>query len=178
MSGYPRACSTTSSTNLLHEGYLVEPDAEGSPEIEKLRPELGARFWACSPDVWDTWGRKTLFRDRCRDILGDHSIPPGVEFSVSGVDEVIAAVHRFSTAEAGTIIVKLPGTGGGDHNRVLRADDGNAWTEHVRRLWADRHPDSTGPIDVVIEAWLPWTTTYSVSFLVGPYSGPTFLAAL
>ena len=155
----------------------MEPDAEGSPEIEKLRAELGARFWALLRLMSGTPGeRKTLFRDRCRDILGDHSIPPGVEFSVSGVDEVVAAVHRFSTAEAGTIILKLPGTGG-DHNRVLRADDGNAWPEHVRRLWADRHPDSTGPIDVVIEAWLPWTTTYSVSFMVGPDGDPTFLAA-
>ena len=172
----PPGWSTTSSTNLLHEGYLVEPAAEGSPEIEKLRVELGARFWASSPDVWDSWGRKTLFRDRCRDILGDHSMPAGVELSVSEVDEVVAAVHRFSTAEAGTIIVKLPGTGG-DHNRALSADDHNAWPEHVRRLWADRHPDSKDSIDVVIETWLPWTTTYSVSFMIAPDSEPKFLAA-
>jgi hypothetical protein len=172
----PPGWSPASSTILLHEGYLMDPAGEGSPEIEKLRADLGGRFWASPPDVWGAWGRKTLFRDRCRDILGDQSMPRGIEFSASEVDEVFAAVQRFSTAAAGTIVVKLPGTGG-DHNRVLRTDDVDSWPEHIRRLWAGRHSDSLDPVDVVIETWLPWTTTYSVSFMVAPDSDPTFLAA-
>lgn len=172
----PTGWSAESSTTLLHEGYLLEPTDEGAREIEKLRADLGGRFWACSPEVWRAWGCKPSFRERCGDILGAHAMPLGVETTATEEAEVVSAVLGFQRKSSGTVIVKLPGSGG-DGNRVLRPESADSWPERIRHVWAGRAVEPGRPVDVVVETWLPWTTTYSVSFLVAPDTSPTLVAA-
>ena len=83
------------SAVLLHEGYRVDPAAEASAEIEKLRVDVGDRFWANSAEIWNAWGNKGRFRRRCRELLGERSMPPGIELMAEDVDEVIEALTSF-----------------------------------------------------------------------------------
>lgn len=162
-------------TLVLHEGYMVDPALEGSAEIEKLRGDLGDRFWATSPAVWDAWGNKGRFRQRCRELLGDLSVPPGIECSAEEDSDVVRALARFDADTPGTKIVKLPG-GGGTGNVVLTQDSTAGWNGRVEELWGLRNHETPTPLDVVIEQWLPWASTHSVSFLIAPDHTPTFLA--
>lgn len=159
---------------LLHEGYMVDPAAEGSAEIEKLRVELGDRFWAVSPELWNAWGSKGPFRRRCRDVLGDFSVPPGIELTAEGARDVLGHLNSFDARPPGRTVVKLPG-GGGMGNLVLTPDTTESWPRRVDALWKE-HDRLPKPADVVIEAWLPWQNTYSVSFLVTPARATTLLA--
>jgi hypothetical protein len=166
--------SSAGSAVLLHEGYMVDPAAEASAEIEKLRVELGNRFWATSPEVWNAWGSKGRFRRRCRELLGERSTPPGIELTAEHVDEVVGALTAYQAGPNGRTIVKLPG-GGGMGNVVLSSDVRETWTDRVGSLWAENgHLDQ--PVDVVVETWLPWEQTYSVSFLLEPGGATTVIA--
>jgi hypothetical protein len=159
---------------VLHEGYLHDPRAECSAEIEQLRRDLGGRFWAVSPAVWSAWGSKTQFRPRCQSILGAGSVPPGIERSVNDAGEVSTLLKDFEAEPSGPVIVKLPGSGG-FANLVL--EPGRPATEvAIAALWDD-NAYLPRPVDVVIESWLPWESTHSVSFLLGPDEPPAFLAA-
>ena len=164
---------TSTSALLLHEGYLHEPLDECAAEIEGLRKELGERFWAVSPDLWSAWGSKRLFRPRCRQILGEGSVPPGVEGVASDVSDVVTLHKHFQAETAGATIVKLPGSGG-FANAVLEPDQDDAEAV-IRSLWAE-HVHHTRPVDVVVEAWLPWESTHSLSFLLSPHTSPVVLA--
>ena len=159
---------------LLHEGYMVDPAAEGAAEIEKLRVDLGDRFWAVSPELWNAWGTKGPFRRRCRDLLGDLSVPPGVEFTAVEADDILGHLTSVDSRPAGRSVVKLPG-GGGMGNLVLTSDEPEIWPRRVDVLW-EAHRHLPRPVDVVVETWLPWETTYSVSFLLTPSGASTLLA--
>ena len=160
---------------VLHEGYRFDPVAEGSEDVEKLRADLGGRLWATPPDVWTAWANKGPFRRRCRDLLGPHSVPPGLEATATDAEDVLDALRRFDADPAGRAIVKLPG-GGGLGNLVLTPDTTDSWSVRVRELWDTRVPVPM-PSDVVIEHWLPWESSYSVSFLLAPGQAPVPLAA-
>ena len=162
------------SAILLHEGYIVDPAAESSAEIEKLRVELGDRFWATLPEVWNAWGNKGRFRRRCRELLGERSMPPGIELVADDVGEVVAALSSFDAHPSDRTIVKLPG-GGGMGNVVLSPDTRATWPDRVDALW-EENPHVPKPADLVIEAWLPWEQTYSVSFLLTPDRETTLMA--
>ncbi|MGH3473788.1 MAG: hypothetical protein ACRDOT_02635 [Aeromicrobium sp.] len=164
---------SSASSLLIHEGYLHEPLDECAAEIEELRKELGERFWAVSPALWSAWGSKALFRPRCRRILGEESVPPGVEAVVTDVGEVVTLLKLFQAETSGPAIVKLPGSGG-FANAILEPGHPDA-EEVIRSLWTD-HVHHTRPVDVVIEAWLPWDSTHSLSFLVSPDQPPGVLA--
>lgn len=166
--------SSIRSAVLLHEGYIVDPAAEGAAEIEKLRADLGDRFWATSPDVWNAWGNKGRFRRRCRELLGVRSMPPGIELTMEDVDEVVSALTSFDAQPAGRTIVKLPG-GGGMGNVVLTPDATESWPRRIEELWHEQG-HLPAPADVVIETWLPWESTYSVSFLLTPDRETTLMA--
>ena len=172
--GPPPGWTPASPTILLHEGYAVDPANEGAAEIEKMRANLGPRFWACAPEVWGAWGRKTVFRERCRDLLGVAAIPGGVELETAELSHVLAAVGRVARDAPGPVVVKLPATGGAGN--VVLGPDSRAWPGELQSAWTERYAPSS-PCDVVVESWLPWTTTYSVSFLVAPDAPPTLLAA-
>ena len=60
--------------------------------------------------------------------------------------------------------MKLPG-GGGMGNVVLTPDATESWRRSIEELW-DENRDLPTPVDVVIETWLPWESTYSVSFFL------------
>ncbi len=167
-----RRFASTSSL-LLHEGYLHEPLDECAVEIEALREELGGRFWAVSVDLWSAWGSKTLFRPRCRQILGEDSVPPGVEGVVTEVGEILALLKLFDAERSGPAVVKLPGSGG-YANVILEPGRKDAEVA-IQSLWAD-HVHHTRPVDVVIESWLPWDSTHSVSYLLSPDRSPAVLA--
>ena len=158
---------------LLHEGYIHEPLDECAAEIEELREELGERFWAVSPEVWSAWGSKALFRPRCQQILGADSVPPGVAGVVTDVAEVITLLKHFDAERFGPAVVKLPGSGG-FANAILEPDREGAEVA-IQSLWAD-HVHHTRPVDVVIESWLPWDTTHSLSFLLSHDQPPVVLA--
>ncbi len=158
---------------LVHEGYLHEPLDECAAEIEQVRAELGERFWAVSPELWAAWGSKTQFRPRCREILGDDSVPPGIEGVVADVGEVIALLKRFDAEWSGPAVVKLPGSGGFANARLEPGRDGAEMA--IQSLWAE-HVHHSRPVDVVIECWLPWDSTHSVSFMMGPHEAPELLA--
>ena len=164
--------SSTSSL-LLHEGYLHEPLDECAAEIDELREQLGERFWAVSPELWSAWGSKALFRPRCRQILGDGSVPPGVEGVVSDAGDVIALLKHFRAERSGTAVVKLPGSGG-FANAILEPDQEGAEAV-IQSLWTE-HVHHNRPVDVVIESWLPWDTTHSLSFMLSPDRPPPVLA--
>lgn len=165
---------SSSATLLLHEGYLHDPLDESAAEIEALRAALGERFWAVSPDLWSAWGSKARFRPRCRQILGADSVPPGIEGVATDVGEVITLLKHFDVDSSGPAVVKLPGSGG-FANAVL--DPGRQDAEVViGSLWTD-HVHHARPVDVVIESWLPWGSSHSVSFLVSPDEPPVLLAA-
>jgi hypothetical protein len=166
--------SSVGSAVRLHEGYMVDPAAEASAEIEKLRIDLGDRFWATAPEIWSAWGTKGRFRRRCRGLLGERSTPPGRELTAEHVDEVVDALTGFEGLPAGRTIVKLPGSGGMG-NVVLDADARETWPDRIDELWAEnRHVPK--PADVVIEAWLPWEQSFSASFLLEPGGATTLMA--
>lgn len=158
---------------LLHEGYLNEPLDECAAEIDGLREELGERFWAVSPDLWSAWGSKVLFRPRCQEILGEDSVPPGVGAVLSSVGEVMTLLKDFQAERSSVAVVKLPGVGGAA-NAIIEPGHEDAEVA-VQRLWAD-HVHHTRPVDVVIESWLPWDSTHSLSYLVCPDRPPAVLA--
>lgn len=164
-----------SSDVVLHEGYRFEPAAEGSGEIETLRADLGDRVWATPPEVWEAWGNKGRFRRMCRELVGDRSVPPGLEATASDADDVIDLLSRFEAEVDGPVIVKLPG-GGGMGNVVLPSEAPETWPNRIRELW-DTSVQVPRPSDVVVERWLPWESTYSVSFLLAPGRTPVPLAA-
>lgn len=164
---------TSTSSLLLHEGYLHEPVDECAAEIEELREELGERFWAVSPDLWSAWGSKAQFRHRCQEILGEVSVPPGVEGIASDVGDVVGLLKQFQAETPGTAVVKLPGSGG-FANAVIEPDQVDAEAV-IRSLWAE-HVHHTRPVDVVIESWLPWDSTHSLSYLLSPDQPPVVLA--
>lgn len=167
-----RRFASTSSL-LLHEGYLHEPVDECAAEIEELRDELGERFWAVSPDLWSAWGSKAQFRPRCRELLGDGSVPPGIESVASDDGDVVVLLKQFQAQTSGTAVVKLPGSGG-FANAII--EPGRVDAEAViESLWAE-HVHHTRPVDVVIESWLPWDSTHSLSFLLSPDQPPVVLA--
>lgn len=164
---------TSAPSLLMHEGYLQDPQDECAAEIEALREELGERFWAVSPELWSAWGSKALFRPRCRQILGEGSVPPGIEDVVSDVADVTTLLKGFQAETSGPVVVKLPGSGG-FANAIIEPgrDDSEAI---IRSLWTD-HVHHTRPVDVVIESWLPWDSTHSLSYLVSPDQPPELLA--
>jgi len=166
--------SSVAPALVLHEGYMVDPAAEGSAEIEKLRVDLGDRFWAVSPELWNAWGTKGPFRRRCRDLLGNLSVPPGIEFTAVEAEQVLGRLTRVDARPAGMTVVKLPG-GGGMGNLVLASDSPESRSRRIAELW-ETHRHLPKPVDVVIETWLPWETTYSVSFLLTPSRTSTLLA--
>lgn len=166
--------SSVGSTVVLHEGYMVDPAAEASAEIEKLRVDLEDRFWATPPEVWSTWGIKGRFRRRCRELLGERSVPPGLELAAEHVDEVVEGLAGFACDPIGRTIVKVPG-GGGLGNSVLAPDARETWTDRIGELWAENRHLSR-PVDVVIESWLAWEQTFSVSFLLEPGGDSTMIA--
>lgn len=167
-----RRFSTTSSL-LLHEGYLHEPMDECADEIDELREQMGERFWAVSRDLWSAWGSKALFRPRCQEILGAGSVPPGIGSVASDAEDVIAALKAFQVETAGPAVVKLPGSGGFANATI---EPGQEDAESViRSLWTE-HVHHTRPVDVVIESWLTWGSTHSLSFLLSPDRSPVVLA--
>jgi hypothetical protein len=163
---------STASSLVLHEGYMVDPSVEGSDELERLRDVLGDRLWMATPEVWRTWGNKARFRRRCRDILGERSMPPGVEFTALAASDIVAANRALVPGDSDVRIVKLPGIGG-QGNLVLSSATHESWSQQIEDLW--RHKTS-GPLDIVIEQWLPWETSYSVSYLVPPDAVPRPIA--
>lgn len=169
---HARRFASTSSL-LIHEGYLHEPLDECAAEIEVLRQEMGQRFWAVSPDLWSAWGSKALFRPRCQDILGAGSIPPGIESVASDADDVIALLKHFRAETPGPVVVKLPGSGG-FANAVIEPGSEDAEAV-IRSLWAE-HVHHARQVDVVIESWLPWDSTHSLSFLLSHDQPPVVLA--
>lgn len=160
---------------VLHEGYRFDPATEGAVEMEKLRADLGDQLWATPPDVWLAWANKGPFRRRCRALLGARSVPPGIETSATDAADVVDALRRFDADPDGRTIVKLPG-GGGVGNLVLTPTKPESWPDRIQELWTERVPGPS-PTDVVIEHWLPWETSYSVSFLLVPGRTPVPLAA-
>ena len=158
---------------LMHEGYLHDPVDECAAEIEVLRAELGQRFWAVSPDLWSAWGSKAQFRPRCQEILGDGSVPPGIEGVASDVGDVIALLKQFQAETSGLAVVKLPGSGG-FANVIVEPGQVDA-EAIIESLWAD-HVPHIRPVDVVIESWLPWDSTHSLSFLLSRDQPPVLLA--
>ena len=169
--GVRRLASTSSL--LIHEGYLHEPVDECAAEIEVLRTEMGERFWAVSPDLWSAWGSKALFRPRCREILGEGSVPPGIESVASDVGDVVALLKQFQAETSGPAVVKLPGSGGFANATIEPGQDDAE--DVIRSLWTE-HVHHTRPVDVVIESWLPWGSTHSLSFLLSPDQRPVVLA--
>jgi hypothetical protein len=169
-----RWSTVAESAILLHEGYIVDPAAEAAAEIEKMRVELGDRFWATLPEVWNAWGNKGRFRRRCRELLGERSMPPGIELLADEVGEIVDALTSFDAHLSKRTIVKLPG-GGGMGNVVLTTDTKETWPDRVETLW-EENPHVPKPADVVIESWLPWEQTYSVSFLLTPERKTTLMA--
>lgn len=160
---------------VIHEGYMFDPATEASPALEKLREVLGDRLWVAAPDVWRAWGNKGRFRARCREVLGEHSVPPGVESTATEADEAVEVVERFGIDPAVQTVVKLPG-GGGLCNLVLTPAMADTWQDRVRALWAGNEFLQERS-DVVVERWLPWESTYSVSFLLAPGRSPVLVAA-
>ena len=61
-------------------------------------------------------------------------------------------------------VVKLPGVRWRRERRSSSLDQEDAEVA-IQRLWAD-HVHHTRPVDVVIESWLPWDSTHSLSYLV------------
>lgn len=163
----------STSSLLIHEGYLHEPVDECATEIEMLRLELGRRFWAVSPDLWSAWGSKASFRPRCREILGAGSVPPGIESVASDVGDAIALMKHYRAETTGPAAVKLPGSGG-FANAIIEPGSEDAEAV-IWSLWAE-HVHHTRPVDVVIESWLPWDSTHSLSFLLSHDQPPVVLA--
>lgn len=152
------------SSRVLHEGYMVDPAEEASKDLEKLRDVIGPKLWAASPTTWRAWGNKASFRQRCKEILGVESVPLGIEFVANEATDIHNAVKSFEPDVAGDRIVKLPGVGG-QGNLVLTPAASDSWDRDVASLWDRR---AVGPLDVVVEHWLPWESTYSASVLVSP----------
>lgn len=101
-------------------------------------------------------------------------MPDGVALVTTESADVLSAARQVHDASPGRVVVKLPATGGAG-NVVLEPSD-DAWLLQIEDAWAGRH-EPQAPCDVVVESWLPWTTTYSVSFLIAPDRVPTFIAA-
>jgi hypothetical protein len=164
----------TAPSLLMHEGYLHEPLDECADEIGELRKEMGERFWAVPPELWSAWGSKARFRPRCRELLGVDSVAPGVEGVVTDVGEVISLLKHFDDERLGLAVVKLPGIGGLANAILAPGREGAEGA--IQSLWTD-HVHHTRPVDVVIESWLPWDSTHSLSFLFSPDRPPAVLAA-
>ncbi|MEU0968327.1 hypothetical protein ABZ357_23880 [Streptomyces sp. NPDC005917] len=160
---------------VLHEGFRVDPAQEAAEDLERLRGALGPRLRANSRDLWLRWGAKTTFRQRCAELLGSAALPPGSAYTVDSAVGLASFAERIGTC-AQPRVVKFPGTGG-TGNVVLRGG------EEFRPALLDRcadGPDGTlpdGPVDVVVETWLPWRVSVSVSYLIVPEVGCVFLAA-
>jgi len=155
---------------VLHEGYRVHPERENAGAIEALRAQLGGRLLASRPDAWSAWADKGSFRSRAERILGPGSVPPGVCLGPSDetgwnhlAQELGVSPHRR--------VLKVPGTGGSG-NHVLTA--GEALQPDTAGRLASI--DGQAVSQVVVEEWLPWQVSLSVSFLVLPGDPPHFLA--
>jgi hypothetical protein len=163
---------TAAASLVLHEGFMVDPYLEAGYELERLRDVLGDRLWMAAPEVWTSWGNKSRFRQRCRGILGELSMPPGVEITALAASDIVAANRALEPGDSDVRIVKLPGIGG-QGNLVLGPATHESWSHQIEDLWRRK---ASGPVDVVIEHWLPWEASYSVSFLVPPDGIPRPLA--
>jgi hypothetical protein len=151
---------------------MVDPYVEAGRELERLRDVLGDQLWIATPEVWRNWGNKSRFRERCRGILGELSVPPGVESTARAVSDIVAANQALEPGDSDVRIVKLPGIGG-QGNLVLGPATHEAWTQQIEELWSRK---VWGTADFVIEHWLPWEASYSVSVLVQPDGIPRPLA--
>ncbi|MFF4318724.1 hypothetical protein [Streptomyces sp. NPDC001568] len=160
---------------VLHEGFRVDPAREAAADIERLRGVLGPRLRANSAELWLRWGAKAAFRQRCGELLGAAALPPGATYAVDSAVGLASLAERIGTC-AQPRVVKFPGTGG-TGNVVLRGG------EEFRPALFDRPADESdatstdGPVDVVVETWLPWRVSVSVSYLIVPEVGCVFLAA-
>jgi hypothetical protein len=163
---------TAAACLVLHEGFMVDPYMEAGYELERLRDVLGDQLWMATPEVWRSWGSKSRFRERCRDILGELSVPPGVESTALAASDIVAANRALEPGDSDVRIVKLPGIGG-QGNLVLGPATREVWRQEIEELWKRK---LWGTADFVIEHWLPWEASYSVSFLVQPDGIPRPLA--
>jgi hypothetical protein len=163
---------STAACLVLHEGFMVEPYVEASTQLELLRNVLGDRLWVATPEVWRAWGSKAEFRQRCRNTLGERSVPPGIEFTALVASDIVAANKALGPGDSDIRIVKLPGIGG-QGNLVLNSATHKSWGQQIEELWQRR---ASGPLDIVIEHWLPWEASYSVSYLVPPDAAPRPIA--
>ena len=157
---------------ILHEGFMVAPDCESDDQIVRLEHDLPNRALWSAPDVWRAWGSKREFRTACRNLLGDSAIAPGHESVVDDFDSLREAVERFRRTVDGPVIVKGPGIGGGGNVLIDGPETGELallW----KRVTADgRHT----AVDVVIEQWLPWDHSYSVSYFMHSNQAPRPIA--
>jgi hypothetical protein len=163
---------TAAACLVLHEGFMVDPYLEAGYELERLRNVLGDQLWMAAPEVWIGWGNKSQFRQRCRGILGELSVPPGVELTALAASDIVAANRALEPGDSDVRIVKLPGIGG-QGNLVLGPDTHESWSQQIEDFWRRK---ASGRVDIVIEHWLPWEESYSVSFLVPPNGIPRPLA--
>jgi hypothetical protein len=159
---------------VLHEGYRVSPSLEYGDQIEALRSVLGPRLRASPPDVWLRWGSKPSFRRICAELLGENTVPPGAVFETGVEDADLAAFARSLGARQFPRIVKLPGSGGSG-NTVIPADQ--TFDPRLLRTALVSRTNSSDAISIVVEDWVPWRVSLSVSYLIDPILGNVFLAA-
>lgn len=153
---------------ILHEGYRVDPQGEGATEIEQLRACWGIRLLATSPQVWASWGSKGSFRRHARTVLGECAVPSGIETTVDLTSEWQCFVDTVGGAPQRRV-VKFSGTGGAG-NLVL--DPGHRLSATAEAVQV---PEVAGPVDVVVENWMDWKVSLSVSFLLLPWADPLLL---
>lgn len=159
---------------LLHEGYSVDPMSEGAPELEELRRKIlrgGPALLCNSPSAWFCWADKGNFRRTCAQVLGPLAIPPGRDLPMHTVSATVDALRDFRRRTPGTVVVKAPGIGG-QGNAVLHADATARDVQAILRQWTSGR--AGGP--AVVESWLRWDATYSLSFFLPASGHVSFLA--
>ncbi len=165
---------TLTGRRVIHEGFLVDPLVEDAAALDALKAHLGEQLWYTPPAAWLRWGSKVAFRRRCRELLGAKAQPRGTEIVASECGDVDRALEAFRRDPADTVIVKFPGIGGAGNIMVCPAT-----VQDWRRAIADQwHRFSPAPVDVVIEEWMHWNTTQSVSYLLPPQNQPPQVVAV
>lgn len=160
----PDPASATAGA-VLHEGYCVEPDAERAGELESI-----AGIVSTPRETWRAWGEKPSFRRRCRAVLGEFAVPPGLEVIVRDEAELIECI--FAVADhSGVAVIKAPGIGG-QGNTVINCEQPLTRLGEIDVL----RSAIDGSQELTIESWLPWTVSCSASVFIGPSGTAEFLA--
>lgn len=166
------APASGAARRLLHEGFLVAPLRESHDQVAELEQgAVGLMLWS-TPEVWWRWGSKPMFRAACASLLGEQAVPPGRTLTVGSLAELDEAVADVLRDTATRVIVKLPGIGGQGNTIVTKRN-----SPRLASLWQHSAAAQHGVgADVVIESWLPWDSTHSLSYFMEPSRAPRTIA--